>query len=66
MCVFVTVGFCSCSKESIVYLLTRKGRGNAAVLGVGGAKEAFYARPGSFTVNLKNRKGFVRIAIEHG
>jgi len=46
--------------------LTRKDRGNAAVLGVGGAKEAFYARPGSLTLNLKHRKGFVRIAIQHG
>lgn len=33
---------------------------------VGGAQEALDARPGSYTLLLKNRKGFVRVAIEHG
>jgi len=60
------VGFCSCSKESIEYLLTQNGCGNAVVLIVGGANEALDARPGSFTLTLKQRKGFVRIAMQHG
>lgn len=59
-------GFCSCSRQSIEYLLTRNGRGNAVVVVVGGASEALDARPGSFTLTLKNRRGFVRIAMQHG
>ena len=61
-----STGFCSCSKQSIEYLVTRNGRGNAVVLLVGGASEALDARPGSFTLTLKERKGFVRIAVQHG
>jgi len=60
------LGFCSCTKRSIEYLLTRNGRGNAVVLVVGGAYEALDARPGSFTLTLKRRKGFVRLAMQHG
>jgi len=59
-------GFCSCSRQSIEYLLTRNGCGNAVVVVVGGASEALDARPGSFTLTLKNRRGFVRIAMQHG
>ena len=66
VCVFVSVGFCSCSKRSIEYLLTRNGCGNAVVVLVGGANEALDARPGSLTLTLKQRKGFVRIAVQHG
>lgn len=33
---------------------------------VGGAQEALNARPGIYKLVLKNRKGFVRIAIETG
>jgi len=69
MCLYVImliVGFCSCSKQSIEYLLTHNGHGNAVVLVVGGASEALDARPGSFTLTLKQRKGFVRIAMQHG
>lgn len=36
------------------------------VIMVGGAQEALYARPGLYRLVLKNRKGFVRIAIETG
>ena len=33
---------------------------------VGGAEESLNARPGIYKLVLKNRKGFVRIAIETG
>lgn len=39
---------------------------NAAVVIVGGAQEAINSRPGNYTIHLKNRKGFIRIAMLHG
>jgi 2-acylglycerol O-acyltransferase 2 len=36
------------------------------VIAVGGAQEALNARPGIYKLVLKNRKGFVRLAIETG
>jgi 2-acylglycerol O-acyltransferase 2 len=39
---------------------------NAVVLVVGGAQEAFNARPGCYKICIKNRKGFVKVALETG
>lgn len=36
------------------------------VLTVGGMREAFFAQPGVNRVNLRNRKGFIKIAIRAG
>ncbi|XP_054721576.1 2-acylglycerol O-acyltransferase 1-like [Uloborus diversus] len=59
-------GVCAASKESIEWNLTREGKGNALVLVVGGAAEALDAHPGSVTLVLKRRKGFVKLALKHG
>ena len=59
-------GVCDVSKKSIKFILSNQGRGNAAVLVVGGAEEALEAYPGKYSITLLNRKGFVRIAIETG
>lgn len=56
----------SSDKESASHVLQRPGGGNLLTIIVGGAQEALDARPGSYTLLLKNRKGFVRVAIEHG
>lgn len=39
---------------------------NAVVLIVGGAQEALNARPGCYKICIKNRKGFIKIALETG
>lgn len=39
---------------------------NATVVVIGGAQEAFYATPKNYTLVLKNRKGFVRLAMQSG
>lgn len=39
---------------------------NGVVLVVGGAQEALYSRPRNYQVHIKNRKGFVKVAIETG
>ncbi|NXN88359.1 MOGT2 acyltransferase, partial [Bombycilla garrulus] len=59
-------GLVSSDKESASYVLQKPEGGNLLAIIVGGAQEALDARPGSFTLLLKNRKGFVRLAIQHG
>ncbi|NXS74576.1 MOGT2 acyltransferase, partial [Pandion haliaetus] len=59
-------GLVSSDKESASYVLQKPEGGNMLAIIVGGAQEALDARPGSCTLLLKNRKGFVRLAIEHG
>ncbi|XP_074133566.1 acyl-CoA wax alcohol acyltransferase 2 isoform X1 [Sminthopsis crassicaudata] len=59
-------GACSVGQASIDYLLTGNGSGNALVVVVGGLAECPYARPGFSTLVLKKRKGFVRMALQHG
>ncbi|GIX67579.1 2-acylglycerol O-acyltransferase 1 [Caerostris extrusa] len=59
-------GACAATRESIEWLLTKKGKGNALILVVGGAAEALDAHPGDVNLTLKRRKGFVRLALKHG
>ncbi|XP_063006604.1 2-acylglycerol O-acyltransferase 2 [Melospiza melodia melodia] len=59
-------GLIPSDKESASYVLQKPGGGNLLAIIVGGAQEALDARPGSFTLLLKNRKGFVRLAIQNG
>ena len=59
-------GVCDVSKESICHIVTKQGTGNAAVIVVGGAAESLDARPGSYTLTLKNRKGFAKMALQTG
>uniref|UniRef100_H3AL65 Monoacylglycerol O-acyltransferase 2 n=1 Tax=Latimeria chalumnae TaxID=7897 RepID=H3AL65_LATCH len=61
----MTVGLVPSDKESASYLLRKEG-GNMVVIAVGGAPEALDARPGAYTVLLKNKKGFVKLAMQHG
>ncbi|XP_062983826.1 2-acylglycerol O-acyltransferase 2 [Elgaria multicarinata webbii] len=59
-------GLIPSDKHSASYVLRKPGGGNALIIAVGGAQEALDARPGAFTLLLENRKGFVRLAIQHG
>lgn len=62
----IACGFCDVSRESIEWILTRQGTGNAAIIVVGGVEEGLEANPGSYNLVLKNRKGFVKMAIQTG
>lgn len=64
---FLTIlGICDASKESCNYIL-KQGKGNSILLVIGGSKEALDARPSSeYLLTLKNRKGFVKIALANG
>ncbi|XP_062910740.1 2-acylglycerol O-acyltransferase 2 [Mobula hypostoma] len=59
-------GLVPSDKESAKYLLRRKEGGNVAVIAIGGAPEALDARPGAFTLQLKERKGFIKLALQFG
>ncbi|XP_072033299.1 2-acylglycerol O-acyltransferase 2-A-like [Amphiura filiformis] len=59
-------GICDSSKDSVDYLLSKNGVGNAACLVIGGAREALDMEPGKHRVLLNRRKGFIRKAMEHG
>lgn len=60
------MGLCDVSRESIEWILTKQGKGNACAIVVGGAAEALEARPGNFKLKLLNRKGFIKIALQTG
>eukprot|EP00090_Calanus_glacialis_P018699 TRINITY_DN29010_c0_g1_i5.p1 TRINITY_DN29010_c0_g1~~TRINITY_DN29010_c0_g1_i5.p1 ORF type:complete len:363 (-),score=19.14 TRINITY_DN29010_c0_g1_i5:34-1122(-) len=59
------LGCCSSSKKSISHVLSRPG-GAASVLVVGGAAESIYSEEGRLRLVLKNRKGFIKLAMRHG
>ncbi|XP_017597274.1 PREDICTED: diacylglycerol O-acyltransferase 2-like [Corvus brachyrhynchos] len=59
-------GLCPVTRRAIGYLLAQKGTGNAVAIVIGGAAESLSCRPGVTTLILKNRKGFVRMALRHG
>jgi len=60
------IGICPVNKNSIDYLLSCNGTGNAVVIVVGGAAESLHCAPGMNCVTLKNRKGFVKLALQKG
>ncbi|KAM6225657.1 LOW QUALITY PROTEIN: 2-acylglycerol O-acyltransferase 2-A-like [Porphyrio hochstetteri] len=59
-------GLVSSEPQSLRYLLGQPGGGQVAVLALGGPPEALDAHPGALSLQLLARKGFVRIALEHG
>nr|XP_012591697.1 acyl-CoA wax alcohol acyltransferase 2 isoform X2 [Microcebus murinus]XP_012591698.1 acyl-CoA wax alcohol acyltransferase 2 isoform X2 [Microcebus murinus]XP_012591699.1 acyl-CoA wax alcohol acyltransferase 2 isoform X2 [Microcebus murinus]XP_012591700.1 acyl-CoA wax alcohol acyltransferase 2 isoform X2 [Microcebus murinus]XP_020140704.1 acyl-CoA wax alcohol acyltransferase 2 isoform X2 [Microcebus murinus]XP_020140705.1 acyl-CoA wax alcohol acyltransferase 2 isoform X2 [Microcebus murinus] len=62
----MATGACSVSQSSMDFLLTRRGTGNMLIVVVGGLAECRHSQPGSSTLVLKNRSGFVRMALRHG
>ncbi|XP_054933198.1 2-acylglycerol O-acyltransferase 2-A-like isoform X1 [Dermacentor andersoni] len=59
-------GLCSVDRQSLDWILTKQGTGNAAVIAVGGAQESLDAHKDSYIITLKNRKGFIRCALKSG
>nr|XP_035942644.1 diacylglycerol O-acyltransferase 2-like protein 6 isoform X2 [Halichoerus grypus] len=62
----MSMGVCPVSGLALKYLLTQNSTGNAVVIVVGGAAEALLCRPGASTIYLKERKGFVKLALKTG
>uniref|UniRef100_A0A8C5MM75 Acyltransferase n=1 Tax=Leptobrachium leishanense TaxID=445787 RepID=A0A8C5MM75_9ANUR len=59
-------GLIPSDKDSASYVLKNSKGGSALVIAVGGAPESLDARPGAYKLLLKNRKGFIKLAIHHG
>nr|XP_023394806.1 2-acylglycerol O-acyltransferase 2 [Loxodonta africana] len=59
-------GLVASDKESVDHLLSRKEGGNLLAIIVGGSKESLDARPGAYRLLLRNRKGFIKLALMHG
>ncbi|KAI1636545.1 diacylglycerol acyltransferase-domain-containing protein [Biscogniauxia mediterranea] len=64
-------GVRSVSKESIVNILTKggpngEGMGRAVTVVVGGARESLEAQPGVLRLVLRERKGFIKLAVRVG
>ncbi|XP_047577290.1 2-acylglycerol O-acyltransferase 1 isoform X2 [Lutra lutra] len=62
----MTSGSVSVSKKSVSHVLSKEGGGNISVIVLGGAEESLDAHPGKFTLFIRQRKGFVKIALTHG
>ncbi|KAI1902807.1 hypothetical protein AGOR_G00019920 [Albula goreensis] len=62
----MSAGMCPVSKPSLEFLLSRNGTGNVVVIVIGGAAESLASSPGVNTVVMRQRKGFVRLALEYG
>ncbi|XP_052049262.1 2-acylglycerol O-acyltransferase 1 [Apodemus sylvaticus] len=56
----------SVSKKSVSHVLSKDGGGNISIIVLGGAKEVLESHPGKFTLCLRERKGFVKLALTHG
>jgi len=63
-------GFCASSIRSIKYLLSTPPKipytGKAIILVVGGTSESMESIPGTYRTIVKRRKGFVKLALQHG
>ncbi|XP_053119924.1 2-acylglycerol O-acyltransferase 2-A-like isoform X2 [Hemicordylus capensis] len=59
-------GLVSSEKASASYLLNHESGGQVAVVAVGGPPESLDARPGALTLRILGRKGFVKMALQHG
>ncbi|XP_038618132.1 diacylglycerol O-acyltransferase 2 [Tachyglossus aculeatus] len=59
-------GICPVNRDTIDYLLSQNGSGNAVIIVVGGAAESLSSIPGRNAITLRNRKGFVKLALRHG
>ncbi|KAI1770704.1 DAGAT-domain-containing protein [Hypoxylon cercidicola] len=67
----LAAGVRSVSKESIVNILSKggpngEGMGRGVTIVIGGARESLEAQPGQMRLILKERKGFVKIAVRTG
>lgn len=62
----IAYGAISASGESLDAILSDKRKGRCVAVIVGGAEEALDSHADNFDLNLKSRKGFVKIAIRNG
>ncbi|XP_076809753.1 2-acylglycerol O-acyltransferase 1-like [Clavelina lepadiformis] len=62
----MTGGLVPSTKRSILHILSRPDGGNICCIIPGGAPESLNARPGDCVIMLKNRFGFIKVALTEG
>eukprot|EP00457_Paulinella_chromatophora_P005789 gb/GEZN01005806.1/.p1 GENE.gb/GEZN01005806.1/~~gb/GEZN01005806.1/.p1 ORF type:complete len:376 (-),score=30.51 gb/GEZN01005806.1/:622-1674(-) len=62
---FMRLGVCSANKDCGNHIL-KSGPGESLLIAIGGAQEALDARPGTLTLTLSGRFGFIKMALENG
>ncbi|KYQ93987.1 diacylglycerol O-acyltransferase 2 [Tieghemostelium lacteum] len=63
--ILLSLGIGSVSKKSCTNILN-SGKGQSICIVIGGAEESLDAHPGNNEITLKNRKGFVKLALNNG
>ncbi|XP_035591952.1 diacylglycerol O-acyltransferase 2-like [Oncorhynchus keta] len=61
----VSAGVCPVNRATLEFILSCNGTGNAVIISVGGAAESRYCTLGVHCMTLKNRKGFVKLALSN-
>lgn len=64
--IYLSLGGIASSFESIDYVLSNPEGGQVVGLMVGGVEEMLLSEPGVYKVILKNRKGFIKVAMKNG
>ncbi len=65
--ILLNLGACCVSRDSINYFLSgQKGQGHALVIIIGGVREMYLTTNNKMILYLKNRQGFIKLALEHG
>ncbi|EMP37285.1 2-acylglycerol O-acyltransferase 1 [Chelonia mydas] len=59
-------GLVSASEKSLSHVLNNDRGGHIAVIVIGGAEESLDAYPGSLTLNILKRRGFIKMALKNG
>uniref|UniRef100_A0A8C0GH95 2-acylglycerol O-acyltransferase 1 n=1 Tax=Chelonoidis abingdonii TaxID=106734 RepID=A0A8C0GH95_CHEAB len=62
----LSTGVVSASKKSVSHVLNNDRGGNVAVIVIGGAEESLDAHPGSLSLNILKRRGFIKMALKYG
>lgn len=56
----------SVSKKSVSHVLSKSDGGNISVIVLGGARESLEAQPEKCALYIRQRKGFIKMALTHG
>lgn len=62
----MALGYVSASKKSLLCILDKKKKGNVAMLMLGGSYETIFSYKNTMNICIKQRKGFIKIALQTG
>jgi hypothetical protein len=59
-------GMTSISRQGFEYWFRKHSKGIALKFSIGGLEEMLDSKPDTMTINLNQKKGFVKLALKHG